>query len=138
MKRNTIIRTCLYCWLRGMVFYLLFTLPALFIPLMYAISAVLAAMGSGIPLLMLFLLLAYYKHKDQHADTGNIRITVLLFTCIATLLGTFCAAYLITEGRNLVTTYLDFILFPIAAIIAAAVAIWSYRDIITDTVNTGS
>lgn len=126
-------------WLRGLLFYALFTLPSLFIPEMYFISFALGAVGGLIASIALILYVLSIIPKMKYEDDRSVLTQTIIFGLIFTFLSTIAVSIYITQqspfSARFWYSYGTFILFPIAGLCAALTSIWSNRYRIMDHFN---
>lgn len=113
------------CYARGLMFYALFTLPALIFPPMYLISICLALLSSVIPAAIFVLCLPLLP--TDNTSIAQMQFRTLVFGLVITFISTVIATVFITEGEAMIEAYLEFFLFPLAALLSAGLSIWSYR-----------
>ncbi|MBX9449396.1 MAG: hypothetical protein KL787_06630 [Taibaiella sp.] len=118
-------------WFRGFLFYAFFTLPSLFLPLMYLMSMMLAFFGSFLAVLMLVLYMMLLRNRMKYEEELPVLTHLLVFTGIFTFLATIAVSVYFTHespfSPEFWRCYLEFILFPVAGLCAALISIWSYR-----------
>ncbi len=130
MTKYTVFHSAFRCWYYGILAYALLTTPALFIYVdMYLFSALLAFIGS-IPAMLVFSIsvLLAQRYKLAGYDRTEVFWYVLLGGIFAAFIGSLVAVYIITHGRDVLSAYAQFILFPIAGIGSAVISIWINKN----------
>ncbi|MCA0382679.1 MAG: hypothetical protein LCH58_10990 [Bacteroidetes bacterium] len=121
-------------WLRSLLTYALITLPSLFFPLMYIMSLGLAIIWS-LPALLLFVLMLWLLSM-LHVTTELKFYLLLLSTAGIVFLCTWGAAWQVSGGRDVWNNYLEFVLFPIAGILAAVLVVLVRRQTLMEVLAT--
>lgn len=121
-------------WLRSLLTYALITLPSLFFPIMYIISLGYAIIWS-LPALVLFVL-ALWLLSMLHVTTAIKFALLLLSTISIVFLCTWGAAWQFSGGREVWNNYLEFVLFPIAGMLAAALVVLVRRQSLMEVLAT--
>ncbi|HSC54024.1 MAG TPA: hypothetical protein VLC98_10400 [Phnomibacter sp.] len=115
MKNEIIIIAFDACW-RSVVCYAIITLPALFFPLMYGLSLMYAILWS-MPAVLLFML-ALWLCKMAELPLA-LRYWLLQFMALVIVFAaTYGAAWHYSGGKEVMKDYIDFFLFPLAAMVA--------------------
>ena len=120
MKKQ-IVLSSLNAWLRGLLIYVIITLPALSFPAMYVISLMLAGIWS-LPALLLYGLVLVGL-QNAHLPASKIMLHLLPATALLITICTWGAAWHITKGSELVQTYMQFLLFPLAGVLSGVLAV---------------
>lgn len=113
-------------WLRSLLTYALITLPSLFFPLMYIISMGLAIIWS-LPALLMFVLMLWLLSM-LHVTTELKFYLLLLSTAGIVFLCTWGAAWQFSVGRDVWDNYFEFVLFPMAGMLAAVLVVLVRRQ----------
>lgn len=123
-------------WLRSLLTYALITLPSLFFPLMYIISMGYAIIWS-LPALLLFVLMLWLLSM-LHVTTELKFYLLLLSTVGIVFLCTWGAAWQFSGGQDVWDNYLEFVLFPIAGMLAAVLVVLVRRQALMEVLATPS
>lgn len=121
-------------WLRSLLTYALITLPSLFFPLMYIISMGYAIIWS-LPALLLFVLMLWLLSM-LHVTTELKFYLLLLSTVGIVFLCTWGAAWQFSGGHDVWNNYLEFVLFPVAGILAAVLVVLVRRQTLMEVLAT--
>lgn len=121
-------------WLRSLLTYALITLPSLFFPLMYIISMGYAIIWS-LPALLLFVLMLWLLSM-LHVTTELKFYLLLLSTVGIVFLCTWGAAWQFSGGHEVWDNYLEFVLFPIAGMLAAVLVVLVRRQALMEVLAT--
>jgi len=121
-------------WLRSLLTYALITLPSLFFPLMYIISMGYAIIWS-LPALLMFVMVLWLLSM-LHATTEIKFYLLLLSTLSIVFLCTLGAAWQFSGGHDVWNNYLEFVLFPIAGILAAVLVVLVRRQTLMEVLAT--
>ena len=121
-------------WLRSLLTYALITLPSLFFPLMYIISMGYAIIWS-LPALLLFVLMLWLLSM-LHVTTELKFYLLLLSTVGIVFLCTWGAAWQFSGGHEVWDNYLEFVLLPIAGMLAAVLVVLVRRQALMEVLAT--
>lgn len=123
-------------WLRSLLTYALITLPSLFFPIMYIMSLGYAIIWS-LPALLLFVLVLWVLSM-LHASDELKFVLLLLSTVSIVFLCTWGAAWQFSGGHEVWNNYLEFVLFPIAGMLAALLVVLVRRQSLMEVLATPS
>lgn len=121
-------------WLRSLLTYALFTLPSLFFPIMYIISMGHAIIWSVLALVLF--MLALWVIGLLHTTVAIKYLLLLISTVVIVFVCTLGAAWQFSGGHEVWDNYLEFVLFPIAGMLAAVLVVLVRRQTLIELLAT--